>query len=235
MSLTCVSCYYPVKNKHGDVFGEWFNTTLDINCPYVFFSTKEGIEYIKPFRKNHPTYYIELNIEDFVTYKYKDRMKIDDYHCPSIELNLVWNEKIFMIKNANELNPFNTEWFKWIDAGMCIYRDTRPAQKPFTNENILNNLPKDMFIYSSSDDTIPDFEKITTTNYYHYISGTYLLNKCIINDFVKLYETYADMLINTENIWTDQVLLTHIFKDKPNIFYKMGHGYGEIMRILFES
>jgi hypothetical protein len=235
MSLTCVSCYYPVKNKYGDSYEKWFNTTLDINCPYVFFSTKAGIEYIRPFRKNHPTYYIELNIEDFFTYKYKDRMKIDDYHCPSIELNLIWNEKIFMIKKAHEFNPFNTEWFKWIDAGICIYRNVKPSQKKFQNENILNSLPKDMFIYSSSDHKIPDFEKITNTNYYHYISGTYLLNKCIINGFVKLYEAYADALIDTKNIWTDQVILTHIFKDKPKIFYKMGHGYGEITRILFES
>jgi hypothetical protein len=234
MSLTCVSCYYPVKNKHGDVFGEWFKTSLDINCPYVFFSTKAGIEYIKPFRKNHPTYYIELNIEHFVTYKYKDRMKTDDTHCPSIELNLIWNEKIFMIQKAHIINPFKSEWFKWIDAGICIYRNIRPPQTSFPNKDILNGLPKDMFIYSSSNTIIPNMENITPINYYHHVCGTsYLLNKQIINGFANLYEKYTDALVNTENIWTDQVLLTHIFKYHKSYFFKLTDGYGELTRVLF--
>ena len=234
MSLTCVSCYYPVKNKYGNAYGEWFKNSLDIDCSYVFFSTKPGIEYIKPFRKHHPTYYIELNIEDFVTYKYKDRMKIDDYHCPSIELNLIWNEKLFMIKKVYELNPFNTEWFKWIDAGICIYRNIRPPHKPFPNATILNGLPKDMFIYSSSNTFDPEMDEITATNNYHHVCGTsYLLNKQIINDFTELYEKYMNTLVDTNNIWTDQVLLTHIFKNNTKLFYKLADGYGELTRVLF--
>lgn len=234
MSLTCVSCYYPVKNKYGHAYGDWFKTSLDINCPYVFFSTKEGIEYIKPFRKDHPTYYIELPIQYFVTYKYKDRMKTDDYHCPSIELNLIWNEKIFMIKKAYELNPFQSEWFKWIDAGICIYRNVRPPQKPFPNATILNSLPKDKFIFSSSDNNVPNTEQITSTNYYHYVCGTsYLLNSYIINDFAEIHEKYMDKLVNTNNIWTDQVILTHIFKNNIVLFHKLAHGYGELTRVLF--
>ena len=49
--------------------------------------------------------YIELNIEDFITYKYRNKMIIDSIHCPSVELNLIWNEKIFLIINhmVNEL------------------------------------------------------------------------------------------------------------------------------------
>uniref|UniRef100_A0A6C0JZN1 Uncharacterized protein n=1 Tax=viral metagenome TaxID=1070528 RepID=A0A6C0JZN1_9ZZZZ len=234
MSLTCVSCYYPVKNKYGNSYGEWFKTSLDIDCPYVVFSTKEGIEYIKPFRKDHPTYYIELDIEDFVTYKYKDRMKTDNTHCPSIELNLIWNEKIFMIKKAYQLNPFKSEWFKWIDAGICIYREVRPPEKKFPDENILNKLPKDKFIYSSSNNINPYMAQITPTNYYHHVCGTsYLLHIHIINDFAEIYEKYMDTFVNTNNIWTDQVVLTHIFKNNTTRFYKLVNGYGEVTRVLF--
>jgi hypothetical protein len=200
----------------------------------VFFSTKEGIEYIKPFRKDHPTCYIELNIKDFVTYKYKDRMKIHNTHCPSIELNLIWNEKIFMIKKAYELNPFQSEWFKWIDAGICIYREVRPPQTPFPNEHILKQLPKDMFIYSSSNTVIPELDKITVNNYYHHVCGTsYLLNQYIINDFAEIYEKHMEKLVDTNNIWTDQVLLTHILKNNKTRFYKLIDGYGELTRVLY--
>ena len=56
--LTCVSGYWIIKNKHGDMFNKWFNNTLKINCPYVFFSDKETIEVIKNYRQDLPTYYI---------------------------------------------------------------------------------------------------------------------------------------------------------------------------------
>ena len=235
MSLTCVSCYYPVKNKYGNAYNEWFKTSLDTNCPYVFFSTKAGIEYIKPFRKTQPTYYIEYNIEDFFTYKYKEKMKVDEIHCPSVELNLIWNEKIFMIKKAYELNPYKTEWFKWIDAGICIYRNVRPPQTPVPDKNILDRLPKDMFIYSSSNTIFPDLNKITLDNYYHHVCGTsYLLHGNIIYEFANIYEKYMDFLLNYNNIWTDQIILTHIYKLNINRFYKLADGYGELTRVLFE-
>jgi len=38
------------------------------------------------------------DIPEFMTYKYKDNMITDSVHCPSIELNLISNEKIFMIQ-----------------------------------------------------------------------------------------------------------------------------------------
>lgn len=230
MSTTCVSCYYEIKNKHGNNFNDWFKNTLAINCPYVFFSNKKGIEFIKQYRSSYPTYYIELEIEDFYTYKYKDRILTHPVHCPSVELNLVWNEKIFMLEKAHLLNPFNSEWFKWIDAGICIYRNLYPPQTIFPNLDKLNNLPHDKFIYSSSE---PYNEGLVKhTNYYHHISGTYIIHKNMINQFAAIYKMYLDKLVDKNNLWSDQVILTHIYKDNPNLFFKLCDGYGEITRYL---
>jgi hypothetical protein len=57
-TLTCVSGYWEIKNKHGDKFNNWFHNTLQINCPYVFFGDKETIEMIKKYRGDLPTHYI---------------------------------------------------------------------------------------------------------------------------------------------------------------------------------
>ena len=73
-TLTCVSGYWEIKNKHGDKFNNWFHNTLQINCPYVFFGDKETIEMIKKYRGDLPTHYIECNIDDFYTYRYRDKM-----------------------------------------------------------------------------------------------------------------------------------------------------------------
>ena len=235
-SLTCVSGFWQIKNKHGNKYLEWFKTSMKINCPYVFFSTKEGIELIKTFRQHLPTYYIECNIEDFYTYKYKDKMMTHPIHCPSVELNLIWNEKLILIEKAMKLNPFNSEFFCWADAGICTYRTIKPPQQPFPEPNKLNKLPKDKFIYSASTQFNPI--AVTNNNYYHHISGTYILHVDIIEKFTEMYKLYMykifmDDKINKSNLWTDQVILTHIFKTFPDKFYKLCDGYGTIFNELY--
>jgi hypothetical protein len=228
--LTCVSGYWIIKNKHNNSFINWFEKSLRINCPYVFFGNKESINLIKKYRRELPTYYIEMNIEDFISYKYKNNMITHNVHCPSIELNLIWNEKIFMIKKALEINPFSSDFFAWVDSGICVYRNKSPPKIPFPNISKLNNLPKNKFIYSSSS---PNFDK---TNFkkgkyhlYHHICGTsYILHKDIINQFVMLYNKYLK-LIDKNDIWTDQVILTLIYQEYPELFHKYSDGYGTIV------
>ena len=178
-----------------------------------------------------PTYYIELNIEDFYIYEYKDKMTEHRTHCPSIELNLIWNEKIFLLQKAATINPYNSDYFMWNDAGICIYRNNIPPSIPFPNSKKLSLLPKDKFIYSSSNEYIE--EKVNTNEYYHHISGTFILHKNIIDNFVEIYKKYLDKLIDKNNIWTEQVILTHIFKDHKHLFYKLCHGYGNIITKLY--
>ncbi len=233
MSLTCVSCFWKVDNKHGDRYFEWFKNSLRVNCPYVFFSDKEGIEIIKKYRENLPTFYIECEIKDFYTFKYKNVVRTNPRHCPSVELNLIWNEKIFLLQKAYDLNPFQSDWFKWIDAGICVYRDTPPPVTNLHTINILNSLPKDKFIYSSSTQYIPNL--VSTTNYYHHISGTFILHKNIINQFVEIYKLYLDKLWDKNNIWTEQVIYTHIYKDYPSLFFKLCDGYGSILTYLYDT
>jgi hypothetical protein len=232
--LTCVSGYWKIKNKHGNRFDNWFKNTLKINCPYIFFGDRESIESVKKYRSKLPTYYIELNIEEFITYKYIDKMRIDSVHCPSQELNLIWNEKIFMLQRALQINPFSSDFFCWIDAGICIYRDKNPPTSPFPNTNKLKNLPKNKFIYSSSLCYNNNFtQKKKNYHLHHHISGTsYILHKNIIDNFTTLYKEYLEKLVDKNNIWTDQVVWTFIFKDNPDKFFKLCDGYGKIINYL---
>ena len=151
-------------------------------------------------------------------------------HCPSIDLNLIWNKKIFLIKKASELNPFNSKFFHWIDAGISTYRNLKPPSCEFSQEKI-KKLANDKFIYSSSNKYKE--QRVNETSYYHHISGTYILHKNIIDNFCKIYYNYMDKLINKNNIWTEQVILTHIFKDNKNLFFKLTKGYGQITPMLY--
>tara|TARA_Y100001933_G_scaffold263119_1_gene323418 strand:+ start:777 stop:1505 length:729 start_codon:yes stop_codon:yes gene_type:complete len=231
-TLTCVSGYWDVKNKAGSSFEEWFHRTLKINCPYIFFGDRDSLKKVKKYRYEFPTHYVELNIEDFYTYRYQNRFMIDSTHCPSLKLNLIWNEKIFLIKEALKINIFPSEFYCWIDAGICVYRDKNPPKKPFPNPNKLNKLPKNKFIYSSSNRYIR--ENINIKNYYHHISGgSYVIHRNLIYDFSKLYGEYLDKLTKNRNIWTDQLILSHMYKDRKDLFYKLCDGYGEVIHRLY--
>ena len=233
--LTCVSGYWKIKNKHGNNFDNWFKNTLKINCPYVFFGDKESISLIKKYRGELPTYYIEYNIEEFMTYKYKDNMITNSVHCPSIELNLIWNEKIFMIQRAFKINPFLSDFFMWIDAGVCTYRNRKPPSISFPNLDKLNNIPIDKFIYSLSQNNQYNNDKFKKGSYHlnHVISGTsYILHKNIIHKCITLYSEYLK-LIDKNDIWTDQVILTLMYRDNKDLFYKYDNTLHTFIQHLF--
>ena len=126
-----------------------------------------------------------------------------------------------MLQRALQINPFSSDFFCWIDAGICIYRNKKPPKLKFPNINKLNDLPKNKLIYSSSS---PKFDnknfKTGHFHLHHHISGTsYILHKNIIDDFTNLYSDYLDKLIDKNNIWTDQVIWTFIFKDNRDKFF----------------
>ena len=232
-NITCVTGYWCIKNKHkNNNFLDWFNRTLKINNPYIVFSNKEGIELIKKYRKELPTYYIELNIEDFYMQKYKDKMIIHNIHSPTKELNMIWNEKIFLLQKAKYVNPFNSDYFYWIDAALCVFRNKEPPSNTF-NINSINKLPKDKIIFSTCGISYYNEKLVQKTNYYHYISGTYIIHKNILDNSVELYNKYLDELLDENNIWTDQVIWTHIYKDNKNLFYKLCEGFGNIVHRLY--
>jgi len=230
--LTCVSCYYKIKNKHGENYNNWFKNSLSINCPYVFFSDLSGIEFIKQFRGTLPTIYIECPFESFYNWRYRNSIKTDPHNCPSVELKMVWNEKIFFLEKVYRLNPFKSQWFQWIDAGVCVYRHVPPPSKVYPNPLRLENAPTNKVLYSSSQ---PWNENLVYLgNYYHHIAGTsYIMHGSMVESFVELYKKYLDKLVDKENIWTDQDILTYMFKDNRELFFKVCDGYGNIVPHFF--
>jgi hypothetical protein len=229
--MTCVSAYFNVKPKVASRFSEWFPTTLAINCAYVFFGNKESIEMIKGYRKNLPTHYIEYDLEKFVTNKWKQNMATHEFHCPSIELNMIWNEKMYFIKQAMELNPFQSEWFQWVDAGTAAYRSEKPPATEYPTREKLATLPKDKLIYSSS---FNYSDETPIHSIPHHIAGTaYILHKDLVAKFVDIYTKKMDELHNEPGMWTDQIVLTRIYRDTPDLFFKIADGYGEVTRQLY--
>jgi hypothetical protein len=233
---TIVSGYWAVKGKHpNDAFKSWFANTMSINCPYVFFGNQESIDMVKAVRGNLPTKYCLLEMDDFYTQKYRNHLAAHDIHVPSGEVCMIWLEKVFLLEKAKELNYYDSEYYLWVDAGICTYRDNPPPLGELSAEKILD-LPRDKMIFTSSEEPyMADF--VHENNYYHYISGTaFGCHKDYIGTFVEVYKTYLDRNIYFYNwVNTEQKILTQMYADHPEMFFKLGEGYGSLIPLLYPS
>jgi hypothetical protein len=234
--LTIVSGYWKVTGKYATTkFENWLNNTLTINCPYVFFGNEESINIVKSIRKDLPTHYVNMEITEFYSYCFKDTVKPMPPHVPSTEVNLIWNEKINLVEKAKELDPFGSDFFMWVDAGIYQYRERKPdLTKPYPNEKKLKLLPTNKFIFSTSD--FGNFEefKVHDNNYYHYISaGCFIMHKSIVNSFAELYRKYMRKYLSQYNwINTEQKILTHIYTEHRDLFYCLSYGYGTVVTVM---
>jgi len=131
---TIVTCYFKINSKHShEKYKTWMENMLSIDNPMVIFCDKESFSFIDTQRKNN-TKIIITSLEEFYSYKYIDTFyennKIDFEvnigHTP--ELYLIWSEKIHFVKLAIEMNPFQSNYFLWVDIG--CFREKKYIEWP---------------------------------------------------------------------------------------------------------
>ena len=100
--MTIVSAYYKIKSKNKDEeYYDWIRNFVLLNKSIVFFTNKEFMPTIKKLRPKelyYKTVFIELEIEEFYSYKnfynkFQESFKIDFeniYH--TVPLYLIWQK-----------------------------------------------------------------------------------------------------------------------------------------------
>jgi len=220
-NVTVVSAYYPMKSKYSiDNYKEWIqNLYGNIGFNLVFFTNKEYTPFIEEVRKNFKdkTKIITLEFEDFEALKkypmsfWEDQKKKDheDYHTP--DMYILWYEKKEFLKKAIDMNPFNTDYFVWTDAGICRDKNWIPFLKDYPsidkipNDKIVINLLEDF-----SDKNINyDFQYVLTNVGAGILAG----KKDTWNKYYSLYDEIFNMYINDgrfigkeQNIMTSMVI-----------------------------
>jgi hypothetical protein len=131
--------------------------------------------------KNNPKIIIIIKpLEDFYNYKYKDywienhkkNILINDVSC--WELNMLWSEKIWFVKETIERKYFDSDFYGWCDIG---YFRNRTGEYTDTNTSFLSHWPKK--------------EKILT------LDNNKIIYACINND--NKHINYLYKLINKKN------------------------------------
>ena len=221
-NLTVVSGFWNVKSKYNfDRYNKWFSNSLKINQKYIFYCDKFINDYIKQFRNGYETQFIDYSLDNFYSKKFIKDDCINNFHVPSKELGMIWNEKIHLLKLAKDNDPNPTQYYIWIDSGITPYRNKMPSQKKL-NVNI--KLPKKKLYYSS----VYDF-------YHSFSGGVLLIDRDIIDEF---HEKYYNLLSSCNDGWkcgSDQIIFTRMMKLYPELFYQMSNGYGGNLIDLFRG
>ena len=148
MQTTIVTAYFelPISKKNHGQYIEWMKNMLLIQTPMVVFSDEKSKPVIQQIRGNLPTHYITIDFPDFYTYRYEmnfyehQTMDHEIFIGHNPQLYMIWNEKSHFLKRAAETNPFQTEYFLWVDIG--CFRNTNKSYLKWPNPEKVAQLEK---------------------------------------------------------------------------------------------
>lgn len=205
--------------------------SMDVNM--IVFAEKDNMSTFREFRKNKKTYFVESSLQELEMYDCIDRMRycqtnmrIMDKHpdptCPEYrfpEYNVIMNSKLGMVEKAINLNPFNTTFFCWMDAGYT--HDTKDLTNKKYSPTILYNFPYTVTISQ----LIPTMYmrrgyRDFFIQHIDVISGGFIFGqKDTLLKFVKIYNNfYRKILFDYGISDDDQYYMALLLRERPTLF-----------------
>jgi hypothetical protein len=170
---TVVTAYYDLSSKHPrHQYEEWIQNMIKATDPMIIFidPTSDYFNWwpmIEKHRQHAPTLLVSLPFRNLTmstvfsdefwktyilprdrTYRY--RKGVDVYK--------IWNEKMILMREVAQENPFDTEFFYWIDAGYFRRKTTSPIFSPIVRNNITDKgVERHQLVYQMINE-FPTFE-----------------------------------------------------------------------------
>lgn len=219
----------------------WFEKTLSLNCPMVVYVEDETINFVKEKRKDLPTKIISQKLENLCYYKHKEIMdKIlssEDYknkikdnkriECNHSLYSIIQYSKFEWMERTSIENPFNSDYFIWMDAGLSRFFNDLDTQKIYPSDNFKNQI-KDiqnkvliqtfMSHYSDLFNAQVLTEEYLKDNRSYIMGGMFCGGKDAIKNVKnKVDELFGEMLKNNI-VNNEQIALGYLFKKNPELF-----------------
>lgn len=239
----------------------WFEKTLSINSPMVIFVEEKTYDFVKSRRNDKHTKIIVKKLNDLDMYKYKNDMddiiKSDSYkikikdsnriECKNSLYTIIQFSKFDWMSYASLYNPFNSDYFIWMDAGLSRFFDelnTSNSYPSIKNENELISYGNKVFIQTFCR-SYPDLfnstflgEEYLCDNRSFVMGGLFGGNKNILPVLRnKIHEVFDKLMLHNNIINNEQIVLGYIYKNSPNLFVtfvndNIKHRSYEIINIL---
>jgi len=187
--------------------------------------------------------------EEFYTYRYKDfwiknheKSNLTLHHHIDWKLNMLWNEKVFLVNETITKGYFNTLYYGWCDIGYFRNREndlhTRYLSNWPNNKKLLGSPFNDSCIhYGCVQNNTITYVKLSNDIKNHYTNkltsqpsiqfeeccfagGFFILKRELINIYVRLYdEKLMYYFMNNFIIKDDQMIVMDIIFNNPELFY----------------
>lgn len=226
--LTVVTCYYKVPSKHNhNNYDVWIKYLLNnIKCNLIMFTSSDLLNYFENILNNNKNIKVQIIIKefndldilkkynfDFWTYQYKfDPTKNIGRNK---ECYIIWNSKMNFVKEAINLNPFNSDKFIWNDIGSLrnAHFSNFISHYPIY-ENVSNNKLDIILVHDYSNKSQEYYQDES-----HLSGAIFGTSKEIFLQIIDLFYKYLDDYIS-KNLFVgcDQQMLSTMYIKHPELF-----------------
>ena len=252
--ITLSTCWYSLKSKFDNkTYLNWIKNLLSIVNKFnlVIYTDADSIKQIINLRElsNKKIKIIIKPFEEFYTYRYK-KYWIENHKKSNLKLhlhtdwilNMLWNEKVFLVNDTIKNRYFDTLYYGWCDIGYFRNRpndlNTRYLSNWPNNTKLLSNpLNNDYIHYGcvQNNGTIYIKQQNEIKSHYSdklasqptdkieeicFAGGFFILRRELIDIYVRLYdEKIKYYFMNNYIIKDDQTIIIDVIFTNPNLFY----------------
>jgi hypothetical protein len=241
-NLTGRHAYRPFSN-----YLLWFKNILAINVPMIIYIPQALESYVREHRSYSQTQIMIIEFHELPAYKYHNRtqdainnmrsernMPFYFNDCPEFitaKYEVMIFSKFGFLKDTANRNPFNTEYFIWLDAG--TYRDNLPFNSSLSFPHPYKvRLLEDKFLVYDQNFNVNNKEPLKDKRNYlrrnqneicAYILGG---NVTAVNKIYYKFWSLVDDALNMGVINNEQHLLQLMILEDPDDYFiwnRMGH------------
>ncbi len=240
-NVTIVTAFFDINREtNGDgrkleEYLSWIKKTLQLNCNLYIVTEKRFVEFMQQNRPSkYNTFIKEDTLENAHYYKYLPQISTilnspaykqriahpDRVECKLPEYNIIQYSKFGWLENAITDNPFQTEYFFWMDAGCSRFFLNVDITQHYPRMSTINNsynrfiiqARRDIFTYPIDDTFIWKADNLLVGTLF---GGYY---KSVIQIKQLLEEVFNTIMLNHNNVNNEQLGLAIVYKKYPELF-----------------
>ncbi|NBU97423.1 MAG: hypothetical protein EBS19_04255 [Spirochaetia bacterium] len=259
-----VTSLYNVKElqredgRNWEDYVKWFSQTLKIKCPFIVFTDESLVDLVNEVRQDLPTEIIVESLDKIPYFHLKDSIQevIDSefykenmsdtnrIECKNSMYSVIQYSKFKWLKKATEINPFNSKFFFWLDAGANRFLYDCDISNEYPSEDALRELvaiDNTMLIQYNTECYSDLVNSKTLTEKYLWDNRSFICgsmfggNKVAIENITIEIDNLMQSMLQNKNVNNEQIAIGYLCKNKEDLFTKFYRVNGKNHLCLFQE
>lgn len=228
-------------NRKWEDYLKWFNKTLNIKCNFLIFTEPDVVKTILDIRNLSDTFIVETNLYDAPYYhlKYKIQKILDsDFYkshmsdinrveCTNSIYSVIQYSKFKWLSQASKINPFNSKYFFWVDAGISRFLTPNDYKLQFPSIESINQLNNidDTFLIQYNNDYYSELtnSRILPKSYFwdsrSFVCGSMFGgNQSAVLEIEQEIDEIINFMLKNKCINNEQIALGYLTKIREDLF-----------------